>query len=61
MRVELSAQLVEKVDGILGLYGFSSREEFVEVAVRRLLDRYTVLAEGTYEKPLSEEGRSAPV
>ena len=44
VRVDLSVELVERVDEVLGLFGFRSREEFVEAAVRRLLDRCRVLA-----------------
>jgi len=44
VKVDLPAELVEKVDGILDLYEFSSREEFAEAAVRRLLDKYALLA-----------------
>ena len=44
VKVDLSVELVERVDEVLGLFEFGSREEFVEAAVRRLLDRCKVLA-----------------
>jgi metal-responsive CopG/Arc/MetJ family transcriptional regulator len=47
VKIDLPVELVEKVDGIMDLLGFESREEFVEAAVRRLLDRYTVLVGGS--------------
>jgi len=47
VKIDIPVELVGKVDGIMDLLGFRSREEFVEAAVRRLLDRYTVLVAGS--------------
>ena len=42
--VDLPTELVEGLDGVVELFGFGSGEEFAEAAIRRLLDRYTILA-----------------
>lgn len=55
VKLDLSVELAEKIDENLDLFGFVSREQFVEVAVRRLLDRYTVLAEWSRKNHLSRE------
>jgi len=44
LEISLPAELVERIDKICKLLGFRSREEVVVVAVRRLVDRYKVLA-----------------
>lgn len=44
LEIVLPAELVEGIDKVCELLGFSSREEVVVVAVRRLVDRYKVLA-----------------
>jgi metal-responsive CopG/Arc/MetJ family transcriptional regulator len=41
--VDLPAELAERLDEVVELFDFGSEERFVEVAVRRLLDDYTVL------------------
>jgi len=41
--VWISKDLLEEIDAVAGKLGFRSREEFVEAAVRRLIDRYVVL------------------
>jgi metal-responsive CopG/Arc/MetJ family transcriptional regulator len=42
--VNLPAELAERLDEVVEFFDFGSEEMFVEVAVRRLLDDYTVLA-----------------
>ena len=42
--VRISRDLLEEVDRVAVAAGFRSREEFVEAAVRRLLDMYIVLS-----------------
>ena len=42
--VNLPSELAEKMDKIVELMGFSSREMLTEAAIRRLLDRYVILA-----------------
>jgi metal-responsive CopG/Arc/MetJ family transcriptional regulator len=44
LEINLPAELVEGIDKVCELLGFSSREEVVVVAVRRLVDGYKVLA-----------------
>ena len=41
--VWISRRLLEEIDAVAGKLGFKSRDEFVEVAVRRLIDRYVIL------------------
>jgi len=43
VEISLPTNLCERLDEVLELLDFGSREEFAEAAVRRLLDRYTVL------------------
>ena len=38
--VKIPPELLGKVDELVDLLGFGSREAFVEVALRRLIDRY---------------------
>lgn len=42
--VALPSELAERLDEVTELLGFRSREKFAEVAIRRLLDRYAILA-----------------
>ena len=44
VEVVLPGELVERMDGLLKVLGFRSREELVVAAVRRLVDQYTVLS-----------------
>ena len=41
--IEVSGELVERLDDVVGLMGFRSREEFALVALRQLLDRHVAL------------------
>lgn len=43
MEISLPTNLCERLDEVVELLDFGSREEFAEAAVRRLLDRYAVL------------------
>jgi metal-responsive CopG/Arc/MetJ family transcriptional regulator len=40
----LPPELAERLDEVVELLGFRSRERFAEAAIRRLLDRYVILA-----------------
>jgi metal-responsive CopG/Arc/MetJ family transcriptional regulator len=40
LEITLSEELLKRVDEVVEVLGFGSREEFVLAAVRRLLDRY---------------------
>lgn len=44
LEISLPAELVDRMDKILEVLGFQSREELVTAAVRRLVDRYVSLA-----------------
>ena len=44
--MDLPTELVERMSELIEFFGFSSEEEFVEAAVRRLLDEYAVLIGG---------------
>ena len=44
--MDLPTELVERMGEIIEFLGFGSEEEFVKVAVRRLLDEYAVLIWG---------------
>lgn len=44
LEISLPVELVDRMDEILEVLGFQSREEFVTAAVRRLVDRYVSLA-----------------
>ena len=46
IEIALTDELLEKIDELLELMGFSSREEFVVAAVLRLLDRFKTLKRG---------------
>ena len=46
LEIALPAEMVDRIDEILEVLGFRSREEFVVAAVRRLLDRYISLVVG---------------
>jgi len=41
--IEVSGDLVERLDDVVVLMGFRSREEFALVALRQLLDRHVAL------------------
>jgi metal-responsive CopG/Arc/MetJ family transcriptional regulator len=41
--IEVPGELVEKLDYVVDLLGFRSREEFALVALRRLLDKHVAL------------------
>lgn len=41
--IEVPGELVEKLDDVVDLLGFRSREEFALVALRQLLDKYMML------------------
>lgn len=41
--IEVPGELVERLDDVLVLMGFRSREEFALVALRQLLDRHVAL------------------
>jgi metal-responsive CopG/Arc/MetJ family transcriptional regulator len=43
IKVMLPPELVERIDWIVDLLGFESREKFVEAAVRRLVDQYLLI------------------
>jgi len=43
VEISLPTNLCERLDKVLELLDFGSREEFAEASVRRLLDRYAVL------------------
>ena len=43
IKVMLPPELVERIDYIVDLLGFESREKFVEAAVRRLVDQYMLI------------------
>jgi metal-responsive CopG/Arc/MetJ family transcriptional regulator len=43
LEIVLPSELVEDLDEVVGLIGFRSREEFVGVAFRRMLDKFRVL------------------
>jgi metal-responsive CopG/Arc/MetJ family transcriptional regulator len=43
VEVMLSPELAERIDWIVDLLGFESREKFVEAAVRRLVDQYMLI------------------
>jgi len=40
LSVDVPRELVEEIDEIVSLMGFEGREQFVESAIRRLLDEY---------------------
>ena len=42
--LNLHSELADEMDDVVELMGFRSREMFAEAAVRRLLDRYVILA-----------------
>ena len=42
--IEVPGELVEKLDDVVDLLGFKSREEFALVALRQLLDKHVMLA-----------------
>ena len=42
-QVWVSKDLLEKIDHLAEKMGYRSREEFVESAIRRLIDRYLIL------------------
>jgi len=42
-QVWISKDLLEKIDLLAEKMGYRSREEFVESAVRRLIDKYLIL------------------
>ena len=44
LEIALTEELLEKIDELLELLGFSSREELVVAAVLRLVDKYSKLA-----------------
>jgi len=44
LEIALPTEIVDRIDEILEVLGFQSREEFVVAAVRRLVDRYTSLS-----------------
>ncbi len=41
--IKVPGELVEKLDYVVDLLGFKSREEFALVALRQLLDRHVAL------------------
>ena len=41
--IEVPGELVEKLDDVVDLLGFRSREEFALVALRQLLDKHVTL------------------
>lgn len=41
--IEVPGELVERLDDVVDLLGFRSREEFALVALRQLLDKHVVL------------------
>ncbi len=42
--IKVPGELVEKLDDVVDLLGFRSREEFALVALRQLLDKHVMLA-----------------
>lgn len=46
LEISLPSALCKRLDAFVELLDFGSREEFVEAAVRRVLDRYAVLTRG---------------
>jgi len=43
LSVDVPVEIVEEIDWIAALLGFDRREQFIEAAIRRLLDRYRKL------------------
>lgn len=43
LEIKLPSELGERMDDVVELLGFGSRDELVEAAVRRFLDRYRIL------------------
>lgn len=43
IEITIPLNLLERIDKVKTLLGYRSLEEFMEAAVRRLLDQYTVL------------------
>jgi len=41
--IEVPGELVEKLDDVVDLLGFKSREEFALMALRQLLDKHVAL------------------
>jgi len=41
--IEISKELLKKIDDIAEKLGYTSREEFIEAAIRRLIDKYLIL------------------
>ncbi|RJS90418.1 hypothetical protein DRO56_02365 [Candidatus Bathyarchaeota archaeon] len=41
--IEISKELLKKIDDIAEKLGYTSREEFIETAIRRLIDKYLIL------------------
>lgn len=47
LKIVLPVELIDVMDKTVELVGFKSRENLVEVAVRRFLDRYRILLKST--------------
>jgi metal-responsive CopG/Arc/MetJ family transcriptional regulator len=45
LEISLTLELMRRVDEIVELLSFGSREEFLMAAVRRLVDHYLILSE----------------
>ena len=41
--MKIPPELLGKIDELVDLFGFGSREAFVEAALRRLIDHYLIL------------------
>lgn len=61
LKIDLSPENGELLDKVVKLIGFRSRENLVEVAVKRCLDRYRILFKsanlrwsGRFEKKVEE-------
>jgi len=52
----LSPDLVERVDVLVELIGFGSREELVRCAVRRYVDRYFIPNSGLSRREAEDPG-----
>jgi len=43
LEIPLSPELEKKIDNVVELLGFDSREELVDSAIRRFVDKYNIL------------------
>ncbi|MEM2431591.1 MAG: hypothetical protein QXX94_06525 [Candidatus Bathyarchaeia archaeon] len=38
--IEIPREIIEEIDKLMEIMGFERREQFIEVAIKRLIDRY---------------------